>query len=89
MTSILIRARSAVQVHPGPTAGGHSESKIKMTTGRHVRGDGFIKSVRKLGLLTGLSGPALVIALLFSSHCKHYYLITPGHIVDVIASSLE
>jgi hypothetical protein len=22
-------------------------------------------------------------------HCKHYYLITPGHIVDVIASSLE
>jgi len=37
-----------------------------MTTGRHVRGDGFIKSVRKLGVLTGLSGPALVIALLFS-----------------------
>jgi len=66
MTSILIRARSAVQVHPGPTGGGHSESKIKMTTGRHVRGDGFIKSVRKLGVLTGLSGPALVIALLFS-----------------------
>jgi hypothetical protein len=22
-------------------------------------------------------------------HCKHYYLITPGDIVDVIASFLE
>ena len=33
----------------------------------------------KRGSRTSLSMP----------HCKHYYLITPGHIVDVIASSLE
>ena len=39
---------------------------MKRITRRHVFGNGFIKSGRKLGLLRGLSGPGLVIALLFS-----------------------
>jgi hypothetical protein len=39
---------------------------MKRITRRHVFGNGLIKSGRKLGLLRGLSGPGLVIALLFS-----------------------
>jgi len=39
---------------------------MKRITRRHVFGNGFIKSGRKLGLLRGLSGPGLVIELLFS-----------------------
>lgn len=39
---------------------------MKTMTRRHVLGNNLIKSVRKLGPLRGLSGPALVIVLLFS-----------------------